>query len=240
MTRTRFVMMMLALLGFGPPAMAQDMRPGAPARTVTTSGQAEVSLAPDQAWVTIGIEARAPKSQEAQRLAAEVMSRIQAQLKALGIPESAVRTVSFSLDADWNYANNKRTLRGYVLSNLVEVRVDDITKVADVLDRSIASGGNAIHGVRWDLKDRVKVERDALRRAVEDAKQRAEVAVTAAGSKLGVVSNISEQRHEFTARDSMMMQRGMVASPAQPAPDTPISPGEIKVRSTATVSFRIE
>ena len=99
-----------------------------------------MKLAPDQAWVTVGIETRAPKPQDAQKKAAVIMTAIQSQLKALGIPESAVRTVSFNLNADWDYTNNRRTLRGYIVSNLIEVRVDDIAKVADVLDRRSRGG----------------------------------------------------------------------------------------------------
>ncbi len=227
---------LLAIGLSGAPAAAQEAR--APERTVTMSGQSEVSMAPDQAWVTVGIEQRAQKPQDAQRMAAEVMNRVRAQLTALGIPEAAIQTVSFNMNADWDYTNNQRKLRGYVVTNMLRVRVDDITKVADVLDRSIASGGNAIHGVRWDIKDRVKVERDALRQAVEDARQRAEVAVAAAGGKLGVVSNISEQRFEYQPKNQMMLQRGMAASVEDAS--TPISPGEIEVRASVTVSFRIE
>lgn len=230
----------VAILAFFAPAAAQE-RPGwAGERRVTTSGQSEISLAPDQAWVTVGIEQRAPKSRDAQRLAADVMTRIQTQLAALGIPEAAIRTVAFNLQADWNYAAGKRTLRGYVVTNLVQVRVDDITKVADVLDRSIAAGGNAIHGVRWDLKDRVQVERDALRQAVEDAKQRAEVAVAAAGGRLGPVASINEQRIGGGRQMEMDMRAAAVGAVAEAQSSTPISPGELTVRSMVTVSFRIE
>lgn len=216
------------------PSVAQE-RPAE--RIVTTTGQAEISMAPDQAWVTVGIEQRAPKPQDAQRLAAEVMNRVRAQLTALGIPDAAIQTVSFNMNADWDYSNNQRKLRGYVVTNLLRVRVDDISKVPDVLDRSIASGGNAIQGVRWDIKDRVQVERDALRKAVEDAKQRAEVAVAAAGARLGVVSAINEQRYDYQPKGDVMMMRAQAAAPEA---TTPISPGEIEVRSTVTVSFRIE
>lgn len=230
----------LVLAAQAAPAGAQDRPVFASERRVTTSGQSEISLAPDQAWVTVGIEQRAPKSQEAQRLAAQVMTRIQAQLAALGIPEAAIRTVSFNLHADWQHAAGKRTLRGYVVTNLVQVRVDDIAKVADVLDRSIEAGGNAIHGVRWDLEDRVNVERDALRQAVEDAKQRAEVAVAAAGGTLGAVASINEQRMGGARQMDMRMQAGVAGNMAEALSATPISPGELTVRSNVTVSFRIE
>lgn len=230
----------VAVLALAAPAAAQE-RPGyVPERSVTTSGMATVKMAPDRAWVTVGIEARAPKSQDAQKKAAVVMQAIQAQLKALGIPDNAIRTISFNLNADWDYTNNKRVLRGYVVSNMVEVKVDDITKVGDVLDRSISAGGNAIHGVRWDLQNRERVDRDALRQAVEDAKQRAEVSVAAAGARLGPVMRINEQRSDYSPRmDMMMMQRGAVAAAPAPPPETMISPGEIELRAMVTVTFSI-
>lgn len=224
------------VLGLAAPAAAQEgtLRME---RGVTTTGQAEVRLAPDRAWVTVGIEARALKPQEAQKKAAVAMQAVQQRLAALGIPATAIRTVAFNLNADWDYANNRRVLRGYIVSNHVQVMVDDLAKLADVLDQSIAAGANAIHGVRWDLRERDKVERDALRRAVEDAKQRAEVAVAAASAKLGPVLRINEQRFDSPRPMDMMMRQ--TAEVAAAAPSTPISPGEIEVRASVTVTFGI-
>jgi uncharacterized protein YggE len=230
--------MAVVALALAAPASAQELR-GTPERTVSTSGQASVRLAPDRAWVTVGIEARATKPQEAQKRAALIMQAVQRQLDSLGIPKEAVRTVAFNLTADWDYTNNRRVLRGYVVSNHIEVKVDALDKLADVLDQSITAGANAIHGVRWDLQDRDKVERDALRRAVEDAKLRAEVAVAAAGGRLGPVARINEQRFDQPRpmMDMAMMRQANVEAAAPPA--TPISPGEIEIRSSVNVSFLI-
>lgn len=206
-------------------------------RTVTTTGEAAIDRAPDQAWVTVGVEARAPKPQQAQQQAAGVMIAIQKELRALGIPEAHIRTVGFNLNADWDYSNNKRTLRGYVVTNQVRVRVDDIMKVADVLDRSIAAGGNTIQGVRWDIKDREAAERQALADAVADARARAQAAVAAAGATLGHVVSISEQRQSVP---EPMMRLQMANREDASMASTPISPGEIEIRSMVTVSFRIE
>lgn len=224
----------LALAVSTTPARAQERSQGE--RLVTTTGEASAKRAPDQAWVTVGVEARAAKSQDAQKQAAGVMTAIGQQLEALGIPKDAIRTVGFSLNADWDYSNNKRTLRGYVVSNQVEVRVDDVAKVADVLDRSIAAGGNNINGVRWDIKDRDAAEREALADAVRDARARAEAAVGAAGASLGAVVSISEQR--FSQPRPMAMMR-MQAGVAGDMAETPISPGEIEIRSMVTVAFAI-
>jgi uncharacterized protein len=238
MTR-RCVGVILTLLAMASTAFAQD-RPGVlPERTVSTAGQASVRLAPDRAWVRVGIEARAMKPQEAQKRAALIMQAVQQKLGEIGIPKEAVRTVAFNLTADWDYSNNRRVLRGYVVSNHIEVKVDALDKLADVLDQSIAAGANAVHGIRWDLQDRDKVERDALRRAVEDARIRAEVAVAAAGGRLGPVARISEQRFESPRprMDTMMLQRAEASDAS--APETPISPGEIEVRASVNVAFTI-
>lgn len=236
----RLILPGLVMAALAAPASAQDMpmRGMMPERSVTTSGQAAVRLAPDRAWVTVGIEARALKPQEAQKKAALAMQAVHQKLESLGIPKDAIRTVAFNLNADWDYTNNRRVLRGYVVSNHIEVKVDALDTLADVLDQSIAAGANAIHGVRWDLQNRDRVERDALRQAVDDAKQRAEVAVAAAGATLGPVLRISEQRYEARPMPRDMMMRAQTAGEAG-APETPISPGEIEVRATVTVSFSI-
>ena len=228
---------MAAVLVLAAPVAAQESR--APERSVTTSGQASVRLAPDRAWVTVGIEARAMKPQDAQKKAALTMQAVQAKLASLGIPKEAIRTVAFNLNADWDYANRQRVLRGYIVSNHIEVKVDALDKLADVLDQSITAGANAIHGVRWDLQNRERVERDALREAVEDAKQRAEVAVAAASARLGPVLRINEQRYDSPRPVDMMMRQANVEAMAAP-PQTPISPGEIEIRASVTVSFGIQ
>lgn len=237
---TSGLIVVVLALAVAAPAAAQEMptRGMTPERSVTTSGQASVRLAPDRAWVTVGIEARALKPQEAQKKAALAMQAVHQKLESLGIPQEAIRTVAFNLNADWDYTNNRRVLRGYVVSNHVEVKVDALDKLADVLDQSIAAGANAIHGVRWDLQNRTRIERDALRQAVEDAKQRAEVAVAAASARLGPVLRINEQRVESRPMRDMAMR--MEASTAALAPETPISPGEIEVRASVTVSFGIQ
>ena len=234
----RAAVIAMGLMLSAAPALAQE-RMG-PERSVSTMGQASVKMAPDRAYVTIGIEARAPKPADAQRQAAKTMQAVHAKLAALGIPKEGIRTVAFNLQEDWDYTGRTRVRRGYIVSNHIQVTVDNLDKLSDVLDGSIASGANAIHGVMWDLQQRDKVERDALRRAVEDAKLRADVAVTAAGAKLGGVLRINEQRFDSPRPVDMRMMREVAASaPPPPAPETIISPGEIEIRASVNVAFSI-
>ena len=62
--------------------------------------------------------------------------------------------------------NNRRVSRGYVARNSIEVRVDDVSRLGELLELSVGQGATTVHGLRFDLKDRARLEREALRQAV--------------------------------------------------------------------------
>src|SRR5688500_12487506 len=224
-----------AVLALAGPAAAQDPGPS----LVTMTGTAGVERASDRAFVTVGVEARAPQTATAREKVAVAMTAIQGALKALGIPDAAIRTSALNVNQDWEYLpQGRRNLRGYVVSNQIEVRVDDIAKVTAVIDDAIRAGANVIHGVRWDVKDRASLEREALQRAYADARARAEVIAAASGRTLGAVYAAQE------SRPGQVMPRTYSASStvagvaeAVRVTEMPISPGQIDIRSTVTVSW---
>ena len=103
---------------------------------------------------------------------------------------SARSPYDLQLESDW--VNGRQVPRGYVARNLIEVRLDDITRVGEVIDVAVTSGVNAVHGVRFDLKKREPLERDALKRATADARMRAEAAAAGAGRSIDRVIRIEE------------------------------------------------
>jgi len=158
---------MLSLL-MAPAASAQTPAPSDPP-VVVTVGEGSVKRAPDRAWVTIAAESRAKTPAEVQKLNADAMSAVLQKLKGLGLPAEAIRTSAYELRPEFDYANNRQTLRGYVARNAVEVRVDDLPRLGEVLDVAVAAGATSVSGIRFDLKDRANAEQMALQRAVADA-----------------------------------------------------------------------
>jgi uncharacterized protein len=216
------------------PALAQQ-----PAvRLITMTGSGTVQAEPDRAWVSVGIEARAPQTATARQAAAATMEAIQRRLKALGIPDAAIRTSMFNVQQDWMVTQGQRTPRGYVVSNQVDIRVDDIKTLAPVIDESLAAGANNIRGVRWDLTNRDALERQALQRAYADARTRAEVIAAAAGSTLGDLYAAQEAR-AGAIRPTMAFAETVQAQASAVVADTPVSPGQIDIRATVTASFVI-
>jgi uncharacterized protein YggE len=200
---------------------------------VVTTGEAVIHQAPDRAFVTIAAESRATSPQQAQRQTAEAMSAVQARLKEAGIAAEAVQTRAVELRPEFDYVNGKQVPRGYLARNSIEVRVDAIERLGATLDLAVGSGATSITGVRFDLKNRDAVERDALRRAVADARARAEAAAAGAGLTIDRVIRIEEQRSVHVP-PPMPMTMSRAVQVAEPA--TPIAPGEIEVRAMVTLT----
>jgi len=107
---------------------------------VVVTGEGTVKVTPNQALINIGAESRSKVSKDAQQRNAEAMTAVQQKIAAFGIPKDAIKTTAIDLQMEFDYANGRQTPRGYVARNTIEVRVDDLTKLGDVLDAVVASG----------------------------------------------------------------------------------------------------
>ena len=220
------------------PAMAQATAPPPQPPVIVTSGEGVVKQAPDRAWVTIAAESRARTAADAQKMNTDAMTAVLDRIKAAGIPADAIQTSGYNLQPEFDYANGKQTLRGYVARNSVQVRVDTLAKTGDVIAAAVGSGATSVSGVRFDLKDRDGAERQALRLAVRDARARADAAASGGGVNIDRVIRIEEQREMGEIVRPMPMAMAMKSEAAQAA--VPLEAGEIEIRSrvTLTVSIR--
>jgi uncharacterized protein len=224
----------LLLFASGPSAQT----PGSPgsndAPVVVTMGEGVIKRAPDRAWVTIAAESRAKTPAEAQKLNADAMSAVMQKLKGVGLPAEAIRTAAYELRPEFDYANNRQTLRGYVARNAVEVRVDDLPKLGEVLDLAVGAGATSVSGIRFDLKDRASAEQVALQRAVSDARAQADTAAQAAGLRVERVVRIDVHRDTSMPppRPMMAMRSEMAVMSTEP----PMAPGELEIKATVTIT----
>jgi uncharacterized protein YggE len=227
---------LVLILAVALPAAAQTAAPPAgDGPVIITTGEGVVKLAPDRAWVSIAAETRARSPRDAQRSNAEAMSAVLDRLKGAGLSPDAIRTSGYDLQPEFDYANGKQTLRGYVARNAVEVRVDDVARVGEILDGAVGSGATSVSGVRFDLKDRAAADREALRRAVADARARADAAASGANLRVDRVLRIEE--HEAVQQPRPMMMMRQTATAVESA--SPITPGELDVRASVRMTSSV-
>jgi len=217
-------------------AFAQQTPPPPPAEPhVVVSGEGLVQAVPDRAWITISAESRASSAREAQKRNTDAMTPVLSKLKAAGVPADAIRTVAYDVHYEWEFVNNRRVGKGYLARNTIEVRVDAIDRVGEYLEIAVGSGATALGGIRFDLKDRAKLEREALRLAVADARGKADAAAAGAGRTIDRILRIDEAGSSGgPVPPRPMMREAMMVSDAASAP--PISAGQTEIRSQVTIT----
>ncbi len=198
------------------PALAQT----APPPAISVTGEANVSVPPDQARIDGGVTSAA-------------MGKVLQALKGAGIEEKDYQTSRLSLQPQ--YAPNRAgpsPITGYRASNRVTVRIRDVTKVANVIDVLVGAGANDIGGINFMVSQASKLLDEAREKAITDARRKAEIYAKAAGVTLGEPLSISEEGAPTP------VFRGKMASTM--AAGAPVAQGEETLSVSVNVSWAIK
>ena len=217
---------------YGVSAMAEEPRP----RTVNVSGMAEVSAEPDIARVTLGVESRKPTMEAARAEVAATVDRVLALARELKIDPKHVNATRVQVQPEyrWNENDRERVLLGYMVSRQVEVELKDLDKLGALLERAVDAGVNHVGDPLLDSSRRKELEREAMTKAVEDARLNAEALARAAGAKLGAVRSLSASG---SAPPMPMYRQAMMAADAKMAPEATYQPGDMKFGANVNAEY---
>ena len=231
---------LLALFLFGSAVAQADAAGTAPdRRSVTVSGQGEVSTAPDRARLSLAVEQVDPDLKAAQSRVNGIVRNYLTQARALGAKDEDISTAGLSINADYDYSGGKgRKFLGYHLTRSISVVVRDLDKIGDYLQRATDAGINNISNPQLESSKAEELQRQALAKAALDAQAKAKALAEALGVKLGTV-------HTIDAGTGVIRPPGpqprMMALAATAAPsgneDMGFAAGEVKYSSTLTAEF---
>jgi uncharacterized protein YggE len=213
------------------PARAQTQTDFPSAISVT--GEATVSVPPDQAQVDAGVTSDAKTAREASDANSAAMGKVLMALKGAGIEEKDYQTSRLSLQPQ--YPPNRSgpaPVVGYRAGNRVTIRVRDVTKIANVIDTLVGAGANDIGGINFIVSQASKLLDDARTQAVADARRKAEIYAKAAGVTLGAPLSISEEG----AAPRPVFRAKLAAEMAA----VPVAQGEETLSITVNVSWAIK
>ena len=161
--------------------------------TVSASGSAEVE--PDLAQISTAVVSEASTAKEAIERNKAGMSKLIDGMKRAGIAARDIRTTVFNVEPRYTQPKDGRpgTIDGYRVMNQVRLTVRDVGRLGEVLDQAIALGANQINHIAFDVANDEALKDDARKRAMANARRRAELYAKAAGAELGQVLRISEQ-----------------------------------------------
>jgi uncharacterized protein YggE len=233
----KLLILPLALLLAGP-ALAQPLpdRPRVP--SVTVSGEATLSVEPDQAQIDIGVVTQARTAPDASRDNAERLARVLAEVKKILGKGDEVKTSGYSLNPQYRYPQGgKPEIVGYTASNTVRIKMARLDEVGKLIDSAMQAGANNINRLVFTLKDEEAAHLEALKQASTRAKTKAEAIAKSLGLVIVKILSVTENERSFQPllRQAPMARAEMAAAPAP----TPVEAGTVDVRSTVSLTAEL-
>lgn len=182
---------------------------------VTVTGTAEISVPPDAATLSIMIQEVSPSPSEAASETSGVTSAVRAALKEIGIAESAVRQTDYWVGPNWVYPDSGRTLDGYAARLEILVETQELSQVGEIVHAAVGAGAWSIGQIEYTSTTLPQARREALSRAVEQARLDAEAVAEAAGGELGALQYLTTEdgRPGVTIRGGSARPRVEMATP---------------------------
>jgi hypothetical protein len=208
---------------------------------IWVAGEGKVSVVPDVAILSLGIEAQEETVAEAQQQAAEAMEAVMVVLDDQGIAKKDIKTQYFSIYPVRRWENDKEILVGYRVTNMVSVKIRKMDDTGVIIDAVAEAGGDytRINSISFTVDDPADYYEEVREKAMADAEAKAKQLADLAGVDLGRPTFISEGTISLPVPREYYVERMAVPAPAPP-PTTPISPGETEVRLTVQVAYSIE
>jgi len=206
--------------------------------TVTIGGEGKVTAKPDVAKVQLGIVTEGATVKDIQKKNTEKMNAIISALKGMGIKSEDLQTENYNLNPRYDWTDGKQNLIGYVVSQNLSVKIRDLDKAGDVIAKGGELGSNQIGGIQFVIDDPKALEAQARDKAIDDARQKADVLAKKLGLQVAKVISFNESSgNVIPPQPYLMMDKAMASGEAAPAPQ--IEPGSQEVISNVSVTFEV-
>lgn len=209
--------------------------------TIAVSGMAEQEVAPDMAYIDVGINVRADDAETARTQEAQIASQIRRALLGLAITDNDLQNTSYYLYQEYKVdRNGVRTADKYVLDSSIKVTVKDMDKLSQVIDNVVEAGATNISNITYALSTQNIIQRQLLATAVENARDKAAVVANAGSRTLG--NMLSADINSFDGGTIVAYGANKLRSTTNLAEDgvaTKLSPGKIKLNARVQVVFSL-
>jgi uncharacterized protein len=237
-----------AFIGAGETS-AEDKKPEP--RSLSITGTGKISARPDIAEILVGVLTQAPTAISALDANNEAVNRLSQILKDRGIAEKDIQTADIQVLPQYSQPPRRGLapgeqveeeliprIVGYRVENSVRITARQIDKLGSLLDALVQAGANHLRGITFRVDQAEKLLDEARKRAMSDAKHKAELIAGEATLVVGLPLKIEVDGGPF--RPTPRMYAGAAPMMAAPAPSMPVSPGEQELSVTVSVVYELK
>lgn len=230
--------------------------------TISVSGHGEVDAVPDIANVSFTITKEAKTVKDAQAGVAEVEKKALDFLKEQKIDIKDIKTSYASFYPKYDYKRaicpasplvasdssgsagvstyfcgvGKQVLVGYEASESITVKVRDTDKVGAIMQGLGALGVTNLSGPNFAIDKEDSLKAEARKKAINDAKKKAEILAKDLGVSLDRISSFSESDNYAPMYDRTYMAKSSIAESSAPAE---IPKGQNTISSDVMITYEI-
>lgn len=201
----------------------------------SVNGVGEATAIPDTAMISFGISKTASSVKTAQNQVNEIANKITEDLKKLGVDIKDIKTTNYSVNPQYDYSEGTQRLIGYIVDTNTQVKLQPIDKANQAIDIATQDGANQIGGMQFIVNDakQKELEQNARKKAIAEAKEKAQSLADAAGIRLGKIVDIQENAQNNPRPIPLLMS----AEKASGGETTQLNPGENTITTTITLSY---
>ena len=214
--------------------------------TIAVSETGEVYAKPDLALTTFSVITEAKTVDQALSENTKNMNAVIDSIKKQGVEDKDIKTTRFNISPRYEYQKvgteiypyppGKRVLVGYEVTQSLEVKIRDLTKIGDIIQEATVAGANQVGDLQLTIDKQDELKAQARKEAIKKAKTKAEELASQLGIKLVRITNFSEGI-------SVPFYYGLkeaVGIGGEVVPQSPkIETGENKIAVTVTITYEI-
>jgi uncharacterized protein len=213
---------------------------------LSTSGTATAKVKPDKVTIILGVETTNKTAKASLSTNSATMSKVLNVLLASGVKQNETSTSTFGISPNYNYSQGRNTITGFTTANSIQIQSSNINSTAKWIDTAVSSGGaTTINSIDFTLSDKKleEIKNGLIKQAINDARNKANIAVSALGLKvLGVKSvsvNEAAQAPPPLPQPFLQKQQLATAAPTPASNPTPIISGQQEVSVSASIGWLI-
>ena len=217
--------------------------------TISVSYSTEKEVAPDTAEFSIAVKTSDKKSmQEASTKNKEISNKVYEYLKANINTANGdyIKTSNFSATPVYIYANNKRVLDKYDVSNNIIVHTKNLDKVSALIDHSIALGATNVNSLNFTLSNKDAQCSELLSKASKQIRSRADLVASSLGSGVTGIKHINtscslnQRRVSYGYTNMKLMRANSAADGVAQEASTSIETGNITIYANVDDQFYVK
>jgi len=215
-----------------------------PPRTISTSGEAVIYVAPDEVVVQVGVETYAAELERSKAMNDADSQRLLKAVRALeGIEEKHIATAQMEIELRYRDRNRPAAgVEGYLARRTYAITLKNPKLFETLVDTALANGANRLLGFEFKTTELRKHRDEARKLAIRAAREKAVALAGELGCKVGAPRSIGEGASSYYGwsgwnRGGYLSQNVAQYGPAGDSGGETLPLGQIGVRAQVSVSF---